>query len=415
MKSWKRGIATALGFLVAGAAGAGIALGVASALGGLSSTTVVSRNVQAPASLRATAVTSGKALSASEIYKRTASGVVQVTTKSIVAQDQTNPFFPSQSQSQVQEALGSGFVIDKQGHIVTNYHVVEGASSIEVLFSNNVTTKAKVVATDKSTDLAVLKVDVSPSALTPLSFGDSSAVQVGESVVAIGNPFGLDRTITSGIVSAIYNIGDESTTSPLTSSSSSSSSSSGTSTAYPIAAIQTDAAINHGNSGGPLLNSLGQVIGVNTAIETGSTTSSGNVGIGFAVQSNTVKQVVAQILKNGKATHAFLGISIQAITPEVANLFRLPVKEGLLIASVTSGSGAAKAGLKGGTRDVTVSGYSYMMGGDIIVGADGESVGSSTSKLESIIAAHKPGDKLALEIYRGSDKKTVTVTLGNRS
>ncbi|HEY5160446.1 MAG TPA: trypsin-like peptidase domain-containing protein [Gaiellaceae bacterium] len=411
MKSWKRGIATALGFLVAGAAGAGIALGLASALGGLSSTTVVNRDVQTPTSLQTTAATGGKALTASEIYKRTASGVVQVTTKSIVAQDQINPFFPSQSQSQVQEALGSGFVIDKQGHIVTNYHVVEGASSIEVLFSNNVTTKAKVVATDKSTDLAVLKVDVSPSALTPLSFGDSSAVQVGDSVVAIGNPFGLDRTITSGIVSAIYNIGDESTTSPLTSS----SSGSGTSTAYPIAAIQTDAAINHGNSGGPLLNSSGQVIGVNTAIETGSTTSSGNVGIGFAVQSNTVKQVVAQILKNGKATHAFLGISIQAITPEVANLFRLPVKEGLLIADVTSGTGGAKAGLKGGTREVTVSGYSYMMGGDIIVKADGVSVGSSTSKLESIIATHKPGDKLTLEIYRGSQKKTVTVTLGNRS
>ena len=403
MKSRTRTIATALGVLVAGATGAGIALALASAFGGLTTTTIVKQKVAAPNTLQTASATSGKALTTSEIYDRTAPGVVQVTTKSIV-QSQSDPFSPGQSQSQVQEALGSGFVIDKQGHIVTNYHVVEGANSIEVLFSNNVTTRATVVGTDESTDVAVLKVDVSPSALTPLSFGDSSALEVGDGVVAIGNPFGLDRTITAGIVSAIYNLEDSSTASPLRSPTNN----------FPIAAIQTDAAINHGNSGGPLINSQGQVIGVNSSIETGSSTNDGNVGIGFAIQSNTVKQVVAQILKSGKASHAYLGVGIKPITSELASLYRLPVKKGLLVSEVTKRSGAAVAGLKSGTRDVTVSGSTYTIGGDIIVAADGANVGSSAAKLETIIAAHKPGDKIALVIYRGDKKMTVTVTLGNR-
>ncbi len=403
MKPRTRTIATALGVLVAGAAGAGIALALASAFGGFTTTTIVKQNAEVPNTLQTANTTGGKALTTAEIYERTAPGVVQVTTKSIV-QSQTDPFF-GQSQRQVQEALGSGFVIDKQGHIVTNYHVVEGANSIEVLFSNNVTTKATVVGTDESTDLAVLKVNVSPSALTPLSFGDSSTMEVGDTAVAIGNPFGLDRTATQGIVSAIYNLADSSTASPLRSPTRN----------FPIPAIQTDAAINHGNSGGPLLNSLGQVIGVNTSIVNTGSADQGNVGIGFAVQSNTVKQVVAQILKSGKASHAYLGVGIKAITPELASLYRLPVKEGLLVTDVTKGSGAAKAGLKGGTRDVTVAGSTYTIGGDIIVAADGQGIGNSAGKLETIIAGHKPGDKLALEIYRGDKKMTVTATLGNRS
>jgi S1-C subfamily serine protease len=399
MKSRSRGIAVALSVFLAGAAGAGIALGLASAFGGLSTTTIVNRNVETPTSLQTSATTSGNALSTPAIYKRTAPGVVQVTSTSIV-KGQANPFF--QLPAQKQEALGSGFVIDKQGHIVTNYHVIAGATSIMVLFSNNVNTKATVVGTDKSTDLAVLKVNVSPNALTPLSFGNSSALEVGDLVAAIGNPFGLDRSITSGIVSAIYNLGDGSTSSPLVSTN-----------GFPIAAIQTDAAINHGNSGGPLLNDLGQVVGVNSQIETGGT-SQGNVGIGFAIQSNTVKQVVAQILETGKATHAFLGVQIEPFTADLASQFRLPVKEGLLVTKVTPGTGAAKAGIKAGTRTVTVSGTSYTLGGDIIVAADGTNVASSSGKLEDIIAAHKPGDKITLEIYREGKKMTVTVTLGNR-
>jgi S1-C subfamily serine protease len=321
-----------------------------------------------------------------------------------VKAQQVNPFF--QTPAQKVQALGSGFVIDKQGDIVTNYHVIQGATSIEVLFSNNVTTKATVVGTDISTDLAVLRVKISPSALTPLAFGDSSALEVGDSVVAIGNPFGLDRTVTSGIVSAIYNPGEGSTA---------------TQENYPvisqnnvqIPAIQTDAAINHGNSGGPLMNTLGQVIGVNSQIETGGT-SQGNVGIGFAIQSNTVKEIVAQILKTGKATHAQIGISVVGVTPQLASLYRLPVKQGVLVESVKAGSGAAKAGLKAGKQKVSVAGQTFFIGGDIIVKADGVSLGSSVGKLESIVADHKPGGKLSLEIYRGNAKTTVTVTLSNR-
>ena len=404
MKSRSRGIATALGVIVAGAAGAGIALGLASAFGGLNTTTtVVRQGAQTPASLQTTAGLSSKALTATAIYHRTASGVVQVTTTSIV-KSQSNPFFPSQSQTQ--EALGSGFVIDKQGDIVTNYHVVQGATSIQILFSNNVTTKATVVGTDVTTDLAVLRVNVPSGALTPLAFGDSTATKVGDPVVAIGNPFGLDRTVTAGIVSAIYNPGEGTLA---------------TQTNYPvrslnnveIPAIQTDAAINHGNSGGPLINSLGQVIGVNSQIETGGT-SQGNVGIGFAIQSGTVKQIVAQILKTGKATHAQIGIGVQGITSELAGLYRLPVKQGVLVETVKPGTGAAKAGLKAGKHKVIVAGQHYLVGGDIIVQVDGVSIGSSVGKLLNVVAAHKPGDKLSLEIYRGNTKMNVTVTLSSR-
>jgi S1-C subfamily serine protease len=358
--------------------------------------------MQTPTALQTTAGASRKALTTAEIYRRTAPGVVQVTTKTIV-KTKSNPFFPAQSKTQ--EALGSGFVIDKQGDIVTNYHVIQGASSIEITFSNNATTKATVVGSDKSTDLAVLRVNVSPNALTPLAFGDSSTAQVGNPVVAIGNPFGLDRTATAGIVSAIYNIGDSmlsGTSFPLVSQNH-----------FQIPAIQTDAAINHGNSGGPLLNSLGRVIGVNSQIET-SGTGQGNVGIGFAIQSNTVKHVVAQILKTGKATHAYLGVRVWPITSELASLYRLPVKAGLLVEEVVPGSGAAKAGLKVGTHTVTVAGTTYTIGGDIIVSADGQSIGGSYARFESVISAHKPGDKIALGIYRGNKQMTIPVTLGNR-
>jgi S1-C subfamily serine protease len=415
MKSVFRRIVLGLGFLIVGAAGAGIALGIASALGDLGTTTTVvhSSAVEAPATQApASASQKGKALSIPEIYERTAPGVVQITSTQVVSSGQSNPFF--QVPPQTVEALGSGFVIDKQGDIVTNYHVIRGAKSgsITVQFSNNITTKAKIVGTDESTDLAVLRVNVSPSALTPLTLGDSSTVEVGDTVVAIGNPFGLDRTITEGIVSAVYNPGEGTTA---------------TQSNYPvlsqnnveIPAIQTDAAINHGNSGGPLINTLGQVIGVNSQIETGGT-SQGNVGIGFAIQSNTVKQVVGQIIKTGRAVHPQIGVTVVGITPELSNLFRLPVKSGVLIEGVKAGTGAAKAGLKAGTHEVTVAGQTYYVGGDIIVKADGVSVGSSIGKLLSIVSAHKPGDKLSLEIYRLNQsnsytKMTVTVTLTARS
>jgi S1-C subfamily serine protease len=410
MKSISRRIALGLGFLVVGAAGAGIALGIAYAMGNLGSTTVVSTaEEEASTVVSSTLVKSGEALTVPEIYERTAPGVVQITSE-LAQEQEIDPYFRTPSQSV--EVLGSGFVIDKQGDVITNYHVIEGSktSTIQVQFSNNVTTSAKIVGTDPQSDLAVLKVNVGPSGLTPLAFGNSSTVEVGDQVVAIGNPFGLDRTITEGIVSAVYNVTDCGSNCPLSATVRNSD--------YPIAAIQTDAAINHGNSGGPLINTLGQVIGVNTSIATGGNANSGNVGIGFAIQSNTVKQVVGQILKTGKATHAFLGVGLEPITPELASQYSLPVKQGILITDVTEGSGAAKAGLVAGTRDVTVAGTTYTIGGDIIVGINGQNVGSDSGKLYDIITSHKPGDKITLEIYRnesGTYKEiTVTATLGNR-
>jgi S1-C subfamily serine protease len=331
-------------------------------------------------------------MTVNEIYERTASGVVRInaTNNSTSSSGSTSPFGGQQS------ALGSGFVIDKAGHIVTNFHVVEGASEVTVSFSNRDTVKAEVVGTDPSSDLAVLRVETSASALTPLPLGNSDVVRVGDAVVAIGNPFGLDRTATSGIVSALQRL----ITAP---------------NRFTIDhVIQTDAPINQGNSGGPLLNSRGQVIGVNTQIETGSGTSAtGNVGIGFAVPSNTVKDAVAQILRTGSVDHAYLGISGQALTADVAKTYNLAVTSGVLVESVTNESGADKAGLKGGKTQVVVAGQTYVLGGDIIVAYDGEKI-SSIEQLRDAIAGHKPGDKISLVIYRDAKKTSVTVTLGRQ-
>jgi S1-C subfamily serine protease len=314
----------------------------------------------------------------------------------VVSSPSVDPFFgfafPTQQKS---EALGSGFVIDKAGHIVTNYHVVEGADDIKVSFSNQDTVKAKVVGTDPSTDLAVLRVNENASALTPLTLGDSDRIEVGDEVVAIGNPFGLDRTATAGIVSALQ----RGITAP---------------NGYTIDhAIQTDAPINHGNSGGPLLNTRGQVVGVNSQIETGGSSLGGNVGIGFAVPSNTVKNVVAQILRTGSVAHAYLGIAGQDITPTLADNYKLPANAGVLVATVRSGSGAAKAGIRAGKTHVVVAGETYVLGGDIIVAADGQPI-SSIDELRDAIAAHKPGDRIRLVVLRGAKRTSVRVTLGRQ-
>ena len=368
-----------------------VAVGAVALLGGLdSSTTVVTQTTAAPASRLAPAP--GAAMSVNEIYQRAASGVVRInaTNKTTSTPGSTDPFSGQSS------ALGSGFVIDKTGHIVTNYHVVRDAGEVTVSFSNRDTVKALVVGTDASTDLAVLRVQTAPNALTPLPIGNSDVVRVGDPVIAIGNPFGLDRTATSGIVSALQRL----ITAP---------------NRFTIDhVIQTDASINPGNSGGPLLNARGQVIGVNTQIENGSGTSAaGNVGIGFAVPSNTVKDVVAQILRTGRVEHAYLGISGQAVTEDVAENYNLPVKSGVLVESVTEDSGADKAGLGGGETEVVVAGQSYVLGGDIIVAYDGKKI-SSIEQLRDAIAGDKPGDKIKIVIYRDAAKTSVTVTLGRQ-
>jgi len=388
--------------VVAAAIGAGLTLGGVAAFAGLDGHTttvreIVSGATSAPASFR-----TGRPLSINEIYRAAAPGVVQVTSTSVVRVDSnTDPFgFPlpgfSFPQQETQRALGSGFVIDKAGHIVTNYHVVADAKSVEVSFSNHDSMKARVVGKDPGTDIALLKVDARSRALTPLALGDSDTVRVGDSVVAIGNPFGLDRSVTAGIVSALQ----REISAP---------------NSYTIDhVIQTDAAINHGNSGGPLINANGRVVGVNAQIETGQAgETGGNVGIGFAIPINTVRTVVAQLLKNGSVEHASLGITGVAITAEIASVFHFPVSHGVLVASVKSGSGAAKAGLHPATTQAVVAGDTWPIGGDLIVRADGQTI-SSLERLRDVIAAKKPGDTLQLELYRSTKKMTVDAKLGRQ-
>lgn len=373
--------------LATAALGAAVAVGAVAVLGGFdASTTVVTETVTQPAA-GATPALPGGALSINEIYEAAAPGVVQIN--AVSGQTTSDPFAGPST------ALGSGFIVDKAGNIVTNYHVIQGSDQVRVSFSNQDTVVADVVGTDPSTDLAVLKVETDASALTPLPLGDSDEVRVGDPVVAIGNPFGLDRTATAGIVSALQRL----ITAP---------------NRFTIDhVIQTDAPINRGNSGGPLLNMRGEVIGVATQIETGNTGAMGNVGIGFAVPSNTVKDVVAQIISTGRVARAFLGITGQAITPTLVGEYKLSVTEGVIVESVADGSGADRAGLRGGEEQVVVAGETYVLGGDIIVGFEGEKI-SSIGELRDVIAQHKPGDKVKLEIYRDGKKTSVTVTLGRQ-
>jgi S1-C subfamily serine protease len=292
-------------------------------------------------------------------------------------------------------ATGSGFVIDSEGHVLTNNHVVEGATRITVkLGSSNATHTAEVVGTDPSSDIALLKVGAPADQLHPLVLGDSSKVRVGDPVVAIGNPFGLDRTVTSGIVSALQ----RQIQAP-----------SGFSINH---VIQTDAAINPGNSGGPLIDSAGSVIGINSQIETGGG-SNGNVGIGFAIPINTAREVANEIEKNGSVEHAFLGINGGTITPALAKAVNLPVNRGVLVAEVVKGGPADKAGLQGGSTEATIEGARFQLGGDIITEVNGEPISSMEDVIDAV-SAGKPGEQMELTILRHGETKKITVTLGNR-
>jgi S1-C subfamily serine protease len=370
--------------LVAGVLGGGVAVGIDQALGDEGGTTVIREVTAGTAQSAAFRNSSGRTIS--DIYAGAKRGVIQVLATSVVSD---NPFFGSRPS----RALGSGFVIDKAGHVVTNYHVIEGASKVEVSFSGNDEMPATVIGRDPSTDIAVLRIKRAQGrALTPLELGDSDVVQVGDAVVAIGNPFGLERTVTAGIVSAIQ----REITAP---------------NGFAIdRVIQTDAAINHGNSGGPLLNADGRVIGVNSQIET---ESGGNVGIGFAVPINTVKDVIAQLLESGKVDHAYIGVEMATITSELASNVRLPVDQGVLIQRVRTDSPAAQAGLRGGTTQVVVDGESYLVGGDVITKVDGQPI-ESAEQLRSVVTSKQPGDEIALEIRRQNETKEVTVKLGRQ-
>ena len=384
----------AAGLIAAALLGGGVALVGAAALGRLGEKTTVIREVVAPASVAPAAFQTGQRDSINSIYRASAPGVVHIETTTRVAQ-QDDPFFGNPfGTAQTQRALGSGFVIDKAGHIVTNFHVIRGATSIQVSFSNNERFKAKLVGVDPSTDIAVLKVGVKASALKALPLGNSDGVRVGDQVIAIGNPFGLDRSVTAGIVSAVQRRIEAPNQLSISH------------------VIQTDAALNHGNSGGPLLNAQGQVVGVNAQIETGGV-GQGNVGIGFAIPINTVRDVVADLIKDGAVDHAFLGIEGKTLTPSIARLFHLPVSSGVLVATVRKGTGAAAAGLKPATNEVTVEGESWPAGGDVIVKIDEQSV-PSVDRLIDLIAGKQPGDNVRLEIVQGTSHHTLTVKLGRQ-
>jgi S1-C subfamily serine protease len=336
---------------------------------------------------------SGKGLTVNQIYRSDAPGVVYVQAQQ--APKPASPFNPFGGSSGG-TATGSGFVIDHSGHILTNAHVVEGAQKIEVTLGSTDSSQpvpAEVVGKDPSTDVALLKVDVPSDQLHPVALGDSSQVNVGDPVVAIGNPFGLDRTATAGIVSALQ----REIKAP---------------NGFTINnVIQTDAAINPGNSGGPLLNARGQVIGINSQIE--SPNGGGNVGIGFAVPINTVRQVAQQLLANGKVEHAFLGISGTDVTPQLADVLNLGVSQGALVQSVVPGGPADKAGVKGGNATVSIGGQRVRAGGDVITEVDGQTMTGMTDVANAISQKH-PGDQVQLTLVHGSAKRTATVTLGNQ-
>jgi putative serine protease PepD len=351
------------GIAIAAVLGAAVATAVVHQTSG--GTTVVNRTITTPAATNA-ANTTSSTTTVNDVYRRSARSVVEITvTTSSSGSGGTSPFGAPQGSGTAQ---GTGFVIDSNGDIVTNHHVVENATSIKVTFADGTTADAKLVGSDATTDLAVIHVDVNSSELHPLAFGDSSALQVGDAVVAIGDPYGLENTVTAGIVSAL----DRTITSPNN---------------HPIGgAIQTDAAINSGNSGGPLLNLSGQVIGVNSQIES---SSGGNIGIGFAVPSNTVKKVVAQLIADGKATHPYLGVKLGDSSDPA----------GAKVGEVASGAPADKAGLQNG---------------DVITAVDGTAV-TSSDQLIAVLAADSPGDQVQLTVSRGGSTQTVTVTLGSRA
>ena len=371
--------------LAAGLVGGAIALGGAAAFADFGATTTI-REVASAGSSASVDFRTQSQLTIGQVFRRSSPGVVQIEARATVPPDPFDPF------SETQRSLGSGFVIDIAGHIVTNYHVVQGADSVEVSFSNNESVEARVVGVDPSTDLAVLKVNTPSRGLAPLPLGESDVVRVGDAVVAIGNPFGYERSVTAGIVSAIGRVLEAPNSLAIDN------------------AIQTDAPINPGNSGGPLLNTRGEVIGVNTQIRT-TELPEGNVGIGFAVPVDTVKSVAAQIIKSGKAEHAYLGIRATPLTTDIARLFRLPTARGLLVDTVEPGSAAADAGVRPGRRVVIVEGESWRLGGDIIVRADGRPV-TTVEALRAQVARKRPGQRLELEIWRGDERERVRVKLG---
>jgi S1-C subfamily serine protease len=323
-----------------------------------------------------------------DIYAQEGRGVVFIQSQGVTT-DSSSPFGGSQQGT----ATGSGFVVDSDGTIVTNAHVVEGADSVQVRFAENGEfIDAQVKGVDVDSDIAVLKIDPSKvsGGLTPVPLGDSSKAQVGDSVIAIGNPFGYSRTVTTGIVSGLqreiqapngFTIPD---------------------------VIQTDASINPGNSGGPLLDANGRVIGINSQIATGG--GQGSVGIGFSIPINTAKKLLPDLKAGETIQHAFLGVQMQDVTKQLADDLNLAADKGALVVQVTKGSPADKAGLRGGRTETS---QGVAAGGDLIVAVDGKAV-SDSSEVAAAISQKRPGDSADITYYRGDSKKTATVQLAKR-
>jgi len=290
------------------------------------------------------------------------------------------------------EGAGSGFVIDPRGYVMTNNHVIEGAENIQVTLGDRSHYVARLIGTDPRNDIALLKIDAKDKRLAALPLGDSASLQVGQSVLAIGNPFGFSGTLTKGVISALGRTVQTGETSAIDQ------------------AIQTDAAINRGNSGGPLLNSRGEVIGINTAIFTPSGTTA---GIGFAIPINMAKRISQDLITQGRVRHAYLGISEIAVWPELSQALKLPVQQGLLIERVAPRSPAAQSGLRGGDRVVVAGLQRLVIGGDVLVAIDGREVQSELD-LNVILNQKRPGEVIRLSIYRGSQKMDVPVTLGEQ-
>ena len=301
-------------------------------------------------------------------------------------------------------SLGSGFVYDTQGHIITNYHVVDGAQKVEVDFTSGYKTYGSVIGTDLDSDLAVVKVDAPAEELHPVKMGDSSALRVGQTVVAIGNPFGLNGTMTIGIVSALGRTLDSEHTAP------------GGSFFTAGDIIQTDAAINPGNSGGPLFNLDGEVIAVNRAIRTTNFTSTGepvNSGIGFSISVNVVKRVVPVLIAQGKYDYPYLGISsMNDLSLSVIEELGLKSYVGAYVTSVAPGGPADRAGIRAGDKDTSILGLKA--GGDLIIAIDGKSIRSFDELLAYLISNKSPGDSVVLTVLRGDEKTDITVKLDKR-
>ncbi|MGV7225670.1 MAG: S1C family serine protease [Nitrosopumilus sp.] len=321
-----------------------------------------------------------KSLSLIEIFEKSEPGVVRVNVQRGESED-------------VSGGVGSGFVFDKKGHIITNAHVVKNANKVIVTFLDGRSYNADVIGSDEYTDIAVIKVNADLVLLNPLSIGDSSNLKVGEGIAAIGNPFGLSGSMTSGIVSQLGRL--------LPSGS-----------GYQIPdVIQTDAAINPGNSGGPLLNMRGEIVGINTAIQsaTGEFT-----GVGFAIPSQTVAKIVPTLILDGEYKHPWIGIAGRDIDPDMANVLNLKDAVGFLVITVVEDSPAFDAGLIGSDKTIEVEGVSYPMGGDIILAVDGKEVRKIDDILIHLQRAKSVGDEMVLEVLRDGRTTNVTITLDER-